>query len=75
MVEKTNRKSNPRKENRGPIARHWGRRRGVKGALRMDMWVRVKRGLVVAGLLLGIGVVGLPAGVSHCSAGRNRSHR
>jgi outer membrane protein insertion porin family len=30
----------------------------------MDMWVRVKRGLVVAGLLLGIGVVGLPAGVS-----------
>jgi outer membrane protein insertion porin family len=30
----------------------------------MDMWVRVKRGLVVAGLLLGIGVVGLPAGVA-----------
>jgi len=30
----------------------------------MDMWVRVKRGLVVAGLLLGIGVVGLPAGVT-----------
>jgi outer membrane protein insertion porin family len=32
--------------------------------LRMDMWVRVKRGLVAAGLLLGIGVVGLPAGVA-----------
>jgi outer membrane protein insertion porin family len=30
----------------------------------MGMWVRVKRGLVVAGLLLGIGVVGLPAGVA-----------
>jgi outer membrane protein insertion porin family len=30
----------------------------------MDMWVRVKRGLVVAGLLLGIGVVGLSAGVT-----------
>jgi outer membrane protein insertion porin family len=30
----------------------------------MDMWVRVKRGLVVAGLLVGIGVVGLSAGVS-----------
>jgi outer membrane protein insertion porin family len=30
----------------------------------MDMWVRVKRGLVVAGLLLGIGIVGLPAGVT-----------
>jgi outer membrane protein insertion porin family len=30
----------------------------------MDMWVRVKRGLVVAGLLLGIGVAGLPAGAS-----------
>src|SRR5438105_8436515 len=30
----------------------------------MDMWVRVKRGLVVAGLLLGVGVVGLPAGVA-----------
>jgi outer membrane protein insertion porin family len=30
----------------------------------MEMWVRVKRGLVVAGLLLGIGVVGLPAGVA-----------
>ena len=30
----------------------------------MDMWVRVKRGLVVAGLLLGIGIVGLPAGVA-----------
>jgi outer membrane protein insertion porin family len=30
----------------------------------MDMWVRVKRGLVVAGLLLGIGVVGLPAAVA-----------
>jgi outer membrane protein insertion porin family len=30
----------------------------------MDMWVRVKRGLVVAGLLVGIGVVGLPAGVA-----------
>jgi len=30
----------------------------------MDMWVRVKRGLVVAGLLVGFGVVGLPAGVT-----------
>ena len=30
----------------------------------MDMCVRVKRGLVVAGLLLGIGVVGMPAGVT-----------
>jgi outer membrane protein insertion porin family len=30
----------------------------------MDMCVRVKGGLVVAGLLLGIGVAGLPAGVS-----------
>jgi outer membrane protein insertion porin family len=30
----------------------------VKGALRMDMCVRVKRGLVVAGLLLGLGMFG-----------------
>jgi outer membrane protein insertion porin family len=30
----------------------------------MDMWVRVKRGLVVAGLLVGMSVVGLPAGVA-----------
>src|SRR5215813_4161617 len=30
----------------------------------MDMWVRVKQGLVVAGLLLGIGVAGLPVGVT-----------
>jgi outer membrane protein insertion porin family len=31
----------------------------VKGALRMDICVRVKRGLVVAGLLLGMGLFGL----------------
>src|SRR5215831_5681788 len=30
----------------------------------MGMWVRVKRGLVVAGLLLGIGVAGLPVGAT-----------
>jgi outer membrane protein insertion porin family len=30
----------------------------------MDMWVGVKRGLVVSGLLLGMGIVGLPAGVA-----------
>jgi outer membrane protein insertion porin family len=30
----------------------------VKGALRMNMCVRVKRGLVVAGLLLGVGLFG-----------------
>ena len=28
----------------------------------MDMWVRVKRGLVVAGLLLGLGLLGVTAG-------------
>ena len=39
--------------------RQWGRPRwGIKGALRMDMCVRVRRGLVVAGLLLG-GVIAL----------------
>ncbi len=36
----------------------------MKGALRMDMCVRVKRGLVVAGLLLGMGMFGLFAGVA-----------
>ena len=30
----------------------------------MDMWVRVKRGLVVAGLLLGIGLADLPVGAT-----------
>src|SRR4029077_21031669 len=49
-----------RKENRGAVTRHWGRPRGVEGALRMDMCVRVRRGLVVAGLLLG-GIFALSA--------------
>jgi outer membrane protein insertion porin family len=30
----------------------------------MNMWVRVNRGLVVAGLLLAVGVVGMPAGAT-----------
>jgi outer membrane protein insertion porin family len=38
--------------------------RVIKGALRMDMCVRVKRGLAVAGLLLGLGIFGLWAGVA-----------
>ncbi len=37
---------------------------GNKGALRMNMWVRVRRGLVVAGLLLGVSFVGLASGVA-----------
>jgi len=33
----------------------------------MDMCVRVRRGLVLAGLLLGVGVVGLGAGVAYAA--------
>jgi outer membrane protein insertion porin family len=33
----------------------------------MDMCVRVRRGLVLAGLLLGVGFVGLPAGVAYAA--------
>src|ERR1700734_1311837 len=33
----------------------------------MDMWVRVRRGLVLAGLLLGVGFVGLPAGAAYAA--------
>jgi len=33
----------------------------------MDMCVRVRRGLVLAGLLLGMGFVGLPAGVAYAA--------
>jgi outer membrane protein insertion porin family len=58
--ESNKRNSIARKENRGPLSRHWGRPRGVKGALRMDMCVRVRRGLVVAGLLVG-GILALAA--------------
>jgi outer membrane protein insertion porin family len=49
----SNRDSIARKERHGALIRHWGRLRGVEGALRMGMCVRVRRGLVVAGLLLG----------------------
>ena len=33
----------------------------------MDMWVRVRRGLVLAGLLLGVGFVGLPAAAAYAA--------
>ena len=33
----------------------------------MDMCVRVRRGLVLAGLLLGVGFVGLPAGAAYAA--------
>src|ERR1700685_1782903 len=33
----------------------------------MDMWVRVRRGLVLAGLLLGVGFVGLPTGAAYAA--------
>jgi outer membrane protein insertion porin family len=33
----------------------------------MDMWVRVRRGLVLAGLLLGVGFVGLSAGAAYAA--------
>ena len=33
----------------------------------MDMCVRVRRGLVLAGLLLGVGLVGLPAGAAYAA--------
>src|SRR5580692_4897310 len=33
----------------------------------MDMWVWVRRGLVLAGLLLGVGFVGLPAGAAYAA--------
>src|ERR1700683_4080164 len=33
----------------------------------MDMWVRVKRGLVVAGLLLGLSCFGLVVGAAHAA--------
>ena len=48
---------------------------GNEGALRMNMWVRVRRGLVVAGLLLGVSFVGLAPGVALCRAARESSAR
>ena len=33
----------------------------------MNMGVRVRRGLVLAGLLLGVGFVGLPAGAAYAA--------
>ena len=39
-----------------------GGHEGNEGALRMNMWVRVRRGLVVAGVLLGVSVFGFMAG-------------
>jgi len=41
-----------------------GGHEGNKGALRMNMWVWVKRGLVVAGLLLGASLVGFAPGAA-----------
>ena len=46
--------------------------KGNKGALRMKMWVRVKRGLVVAGVLLGVSLVGF-ASAAAVAAPREQS--
>src|SRR5580698_98836 len=44
-----------------------GGHQGNEGALRMRMSGWVKRGLVIAGLLLGVGCVGLDAGVAYAA--------
>ncbi len=45
-----------------------GGHEGNKGALRMGMWVRVKRGLVVVGLLLALGLAGFAPGAALAAA-------
>ena len=54
---------------RGPAT--GGGHAGSKGALRMGMCVRVKRGLVVAGLLLGLAVLAFTAGGTVAAPGDN----
>jgi outer membrane protein insertion porin family len=47
--------------------------RGNEGALRMNMWwVRVRRGLVAAGLLLGVCFIGLAPGVAFAAPGASQ---
>ena len=58
------------------VTRHVGAAtRGCKGALRMDMCVRVRRGLVVAGLLLGAGLFGFAAGAALAAPAAGRRDR
>jgi outer membrane protein insertion porin family len=43
--------------------------KGNEGALRMEMWVRVRRGLAAAAVLLGVLLIGLTPGVAFAAPG------